>query len=836
MDPLFSIQKRVVPNILENTSLGVSCSISSSGILAFSSSLQLLPCEFYFIYFGIFNKKCFFPALKNEQFGHFVYVADINAPWRIYCVSSFRTAVNLLKWDASGKILVTADSNGDVKLWMMKDFLISQWVQVASAAFAGENVIAAEFFHKGTKIQYVNEKMELNSYLEKFSRIRFPPSVRKFGGVGVNGMIFVTSTGMLGAFQIPPEGFGNGCLQDSVIVKLETVTESLGLTRNYYTCADISYSKRQFLIAVANGENNKSVIQGFRVQIELQNDKLSISSSSLPSFFQHEGAGSSLNALNLIKLKWAAKEDPDTLLVTSNHASGTLIESWKLKEQSKTLKKVFQANKNDGFKTLLWTPATQFHHNSHTDAVVVCQAPSGPSCLYTSTSDGIIHCLRLDSLKEICKVSTIQSQPQQSDESTSNANKMMKLSPMKVKALATTFMGHMVLALDNQGTINAYRCSFMLREPSLQYLNYPGYIVSALEYSMINGNDFFDILLNIKPQTSDAIVEKLNENFNRQHSSVQQYYYVAFLVAKINVYRLSNQGQTKAQDLNNLLMLHSILIAFKSLLRPSDLTSHEGPAEQLALVLSESVPDVDKVLLNLEAKDFTVETIILQSLKQLIQWVADLALNILSRLSETRQQAGKTLTGYDISKDIVALNSIRELLVMIRIWGLFKPQCLPTFTRSSDSQDILSTIFRLLTKLALNPNEPDELLIDECCALPSQVLIPNQVQYNPPRCGLLVPNLQSLSLPLFMEYNNECENLYFQPEMTSIGEGSPCEIPIDSVRYLLFGSSCRALRKCTRCGSYTSLNSIARTSATKAWEQRWICGCRCGGFWRLVDE
>lgn len=49
------------------------------------------------------------------------------------------------------------------------------------------------------------------------------------------------------------------------------------------------------------------------------------------------------------------------------------------------------------------------------------------------------------------------------------------------------------------------------------------------------------------------------------------------------IYRLSISGQTKAYDLTSLLMLHSILIAFKSLLRPSDLISHDkGPAENLA--------------------------------------------------------------------------------------------------------------------------------------------------------------------------------------------------------------------------------------------------------------
>lgn len=50
---------------------------------------------------------------------------------------------------------------------------------------------------------------------------------------------------------------------------------------------------------------------------------------------------------------------------------------------------------------------------------------------------------------------------------------------------------------------------------------------------------------------------------------------------------------------------------------------------------------------------------------------------------------------------------------MIRIWGLLKPQCLPVFSSSADNLDILSTLFRALTRLALNPNEPDEVLLGE---------------------------------------------------------------------------------------------------------------------------
>lgn len=53
---------------------------------------------------------------------------------------------------------------------------------------------------------------------------------------------------------------------------------------------------------------------------------------------------------------------------------------------------------------------------------------------------------------------------------------------------------------------------------------------------------------------------------------------------KINLHRLSITGQSKVHDLTSLLVLHSIMTAFKSLLRPSDLATSQdkGPAENLA--------------------------------------------------------------------------------------------------------------------------------------------------------------------------------------------------------------------------------------------------------------
>lgn len=49
---------------------------------------------------------------------------------------------------------------------------------------------------------------------------------------------------------------------------------------------------------------------------------------------------------------------------------------------------------------------------------------------------------------------------------------------------------------------------------------------------------------------------------------------------------------------------------------------------------------------------------------------------------------------------------------------------------------------------------------------------------------------------------------------------------IDSIRNILLGKKPYSVRKCVRCGTYSSVNSVAKTAAMKAWEQRWANNCR----------
>jgi mediator of RNA polymerase II transcription subunit 16 len=84
--------------------------------------------------------------------------------------------------------------------------------------------------------------------------------------------------------------------------------------------------------------------------------------------------------------------------------------------------------------------------------------------------------------------------------------------------------------------------------------------------------------------------------------------------------------------------------------------------------MMDSLTDVDKVLFHLEAKEFTVEPSTLQSLQQLIQWVADLALNLLARLPEQRQPGKSSGVRYTVCYQTEGLKKI-TLPILLTYFG-----------------------------------------------------------------------------------------------------------------------------------------------------------------------
>lgn len=310
------------------------------------------------------------------------------------------------------------------------------------------------------------------------------------------------------------------------------------------------------------------------------------------------------------------------------------------------------------------------------------------------------------------------------------------------------------------------------------------------------------------------------------------------LAMKASLCKLSPCTVTRVCDYHAKLFLIAVSSMLKSLLRPHILnTPDKSPGDRLTEICTKITDvDIDKVMINLKTEEFVLDMNTLQALQQLLQWVGDFVLYLLASLPN---QGSPLRPGHSFLRDGPSLGMLRELMVVIRIWGLLKPSCLPVYTATSDTQDSMSLLFRLLTKLWIccrdegPTSEPDEALVDECCLLPSQLLIPS-LDWLPVSDGL-VSRLQPKQ-PLRLHFGKAPALPGSATTLQLDGLiRAPGQPKMDHLRRLHLGAypteECKA---CTRCGCVTMLKSPNKTTAVKQWEQRWIKNCLCGGLWRRM--
>ena len=73
----------------------------------------------------------------------------------------------------------------------------------------------------------------------------------------------------------------------------------------------------------------------------------------------------------------------------------------------------------------------------------------------------------------------------------------------------------------------------------------------------------------------------------------------------------------------------------------------------------------------------------------------------------------------ELLKKRQVVNMIRELLVIIRLWGYIRLSCLPTFSSSAENISAINSLFRIFTRLSSGVWEHDEGFLEECSSYKS---------------------------------------------------------------------------------------------------------------------
>jgi hypothetical protein len=60
---------------------------------------------------------------------------------------------------------------------------------------------------------------------------------------------------------------------------------------------------------------------------------------------------------------------------------------------------------------------------------------------------------------------------------------------------------------------------------------------------------------------------------------------------------------------------------------------------------------------------------------------------------------------YDLHTNAKALTTLREMLLLVRLWGATSANCQPYFTKTAESFDLVAKLFEIVTKQGNKPSD-----------------------------------------------------------------------------------------------------------------------------------
>lgn len=771
-----------------------------------------------------------------------VGVFDLDKPWEWFTVTTRQAIVTNLQWNKTGTRLLITDSTGLCQVWQMQEHLVNNWECVGSSSLPGEDILAVAWFHTGVQILFSPEKKDAITYEDKFLRERYQPSVTQFGGKPVDGWIAVTASGLVEC-----------CVINRQEPYITSSHKSLSLTPQRLSLAAVAYSNMGgFVIATSDGQLS-SLVQCFHVTAQLTTEGVQVTSkptSSLHMKSRMEYSTNESQQMTVTNLTFMNPESCDTLIVSCGCNGYSSMEIWQLVEQHTNLHQLCQSSQgvDNGFKIHKWMHHSTIQHTSYLSCIATSKLPV-KHVMETGFSPYIAAAYKDGSIKLIHRhnhqVLHTSADALRMHAVTSSPVKKFKKS-VNITNLIQTFCGCGLIAV-HDGKISVLKV-YSVKDGAISM---SALLVCLLfEYALVTGNDWWGILLAVKPGNIEAICQKLIDNFFKQLPAMQESVAMRLQALKVALYSTNFSSREKASDCHTRLVLQAINALFRCLLRPKNITSQDkSPGEKLSAVCVKSTDgDLDKVLFNLDKEEYQVDTKrrdkagdgMMQSLKPLIQWIADFCLHLLASIP--LYQSYPSFPGSSLLSDSSLLRTLRELLVIIRIWSTSSPSVAPIFTTTSNV-DCLAHLYKVLTKAWLcckdgSKLEYDETLLDECCVLPSKLLVPAMNQsFRLYSSGYTV---FGQSFPVNFVWGEYPEYLYSQKKSKLMYVSDVLtenQQHHDIIRQIHLGVHLSEnVRQCCRCGGFSLLTSVTKSSIMKAWEQRWQRHCLCAAHWKLYTE
>lgn len=798
-----------------------------------------------------------------------INILDPDSPWNVCCFNSgHKELIQSLTWDGTGSRLLSTDLVGICKLWTMKDHMVNDWECICTVDVGeGERLVAISWIDTGIKNLFtLHGDDPQHSVIPKKLGERFKTNKSKHPLVEIEGMrakdgwVAISETGLICVTTIKPE--------------VQITRKCLATVRARVAVADLAFTNMGKVIVVANDGESCSAVQFYRVSLSGIPDGCQILSDPLPCLFPHSHTEQDFAEYHVNNLQFMSKNSGEAILVCTTGKNGSCIKRWEMKKGKVQVHERFQQEIAShlhpymtNYSVYEWTIIKTYKDPANIVSLCLPRLPT-PKVDLSPTSNLLTYPasillvqydddrLQLLTCLKLLRNGSFSTKLQSSVDAEIGtlakraSSSRVGCSPGLLGAICYSPCCCCVVGVTMTGDLRMFKLHHLAElgvDHAALWLKIS--LKDLLLYCLLSGWEWWDVLmaahLGTPADTLDAVLRLLTDDFNKQDISQQQIQGSRFRAIQASLLRCMKDGAGQAVDCYVHQLLMAVAATFRSLLR-----STHNASDQLAKIPTAVDVDVDKVLQALDTKELTLQSTTLLSLFPLIQWLADLAMFVVNVVSFTSHHNKESAPGVSLMRDTSFLGTLREMLILIRLWGQTTPGILPSITPSADKNESLALLFKIFTKIWLlsrqaNTDEPD-VAVEDRLAAEAAPLTPNFSSFlqniqvpslsrgvsGKAVSGQIKPGLYQFGIQPVLQTTHQV----FHPSSSAI-----FPMPADGIhtmdvvrRIFLDKSPTTKLKQCTRCNCVSLMDNIADHIAAKAWEQRWVKSCVCGGSWRRL--
>ncbi|XP_032236483.2 mediator of RNA polymerase II transcription subunit 16 [Nematostella vectensis] len=791
---------------------------------------------------------------EKQHFCNAIHIVDPDKPWDVYSFESdHEHLIQHLLWDGTGSRLLSVDESGMCRLWAMKDYLLNDWYQVAEADVGeGESLVCISWIDSGLKVHFIEEQHATSKRFED----HFKPSLNKppfteFGGKAQDGWISISETGLICVTKLKP--------------KTQITRKQLAPVRSHVAVSDLAYTSNGKVIVATNNGDKSTSVQFYRVQLKTgPKHSCHIESVPLPCLFPHSRDElENFADYAVTDIQFLLKNSGEYVLVCTTGPFGSCIKRWDMKKEGIQLHQKFQNFQCRACtqpQTFRWSCVATYIDGAQMTALALprlpCKVDDYPGITYPNKSLAVgldnekIQVLKIEAKAErryLLPVGAFHLQTKLQLDS-EQAHKKTASAPYSTSQHGTGVMAALwfspactcLAGVTTTGHLSLFK--FQHATEVVDRARFKRNLVDLFEYCLITGWDWWDVLIAAHigaPQdTIDGVLKQLLDELSYQHPISQHMMVAKTTALKASLYRCTKDGSGQAMDCYATQFLFAVALALRSLPYCS-----QSNMEFLTKTCSraQADADIDKVIAGLESEQYSVDPETLTAMHSLIKWIADLAMFIVAAFT-TRHTKG-SVPGVSLGRNAEVLGIIREMLVLIRIWGVATPSIVPSITPSADKKDSLALLFTIITKMWHHSKSTESQEIEERLAVEASPLLPNQLFLQNMKAPTLNRGISGKPVsgqvkPALYQFNvsptgpSVCHSYNpFASAILPVVPDSPYFLDVVG-RVFIDSSPNVQLKQCTRCSCVSQLRGSGTNLAMKTWDQRWVRSCVCGGTWK----